>query len=175
MNKNKVRTVVVRKDFTTKNTVVSDFLSVKNTIIDSSSNRSSTELKDIIDTIRKQKLVNPKELEEHFWNMFVIDAFIGNWDRHNGNWGFLYNVETDQMKIAPIFDCGSSLYPQIDDVLRRVIESKPEMNFVFKIFQHRQFLLMVNVVIILKLLALWNMKDAMKQLKKLCLELILMR
>ena len=36
--------------------------------------------------------------------MFVVDAFIGNWDRHNGNWGFLYNQETDKLEIAPIFD-----------------------------------------------------------------------
>ena len=61
--------------------------------------------------------------------MFVIDAFIGNWDRHNGNWGFLYNQETDQMEIAPIFDCGSSLFPQIDDdLIKKVILSKVEMN-----------------------------------------------
>jgi len=74
-------------------------------------------------------VVDSKELKEHFWNMFVIDAFIGNWDRHNGNWGFLYNQETDQMEIAPIFDCGSSLFPQIDDdLIKKVILSKVEMN-----------------------------------------------
>ena len=61
--------------------------------------------------------------------MFVIDAFIGNWDRHNGNWGFLYNQETDHMEIAPIFDCGSSLFPQIDDdLIKKVISSKVEMD-----------------------------------------------
>ena len=61
--------------------------------------------------------------------MFIIDAFIGNWDRHNGNWGFLYNQEKDTMEIAPIFDCGSSLYPQIDDeLIKKVLASKAEMN-----------------------------------------------
>ena len=61
--------------------------------------------------------------------MFVIDAFIGNWDRHNGNWGFLYSQENDEMEIAPIFDCGSSLFPQIDDeVIKKVMSSKSEMN-----------------------------------------------
>ena len=61
--------------------------------------------------------------------MFVIDAFIGNWDRHNGNWGFLYNQETDHMEIAPIFDCGSALFPQIDDeLIKKVMSSKAEMN-----------------------------------------------
>ena len=84
----KVRTVVACKDFTSPNTTIVDFASVKNQIIDSTSNGYGTELSDILDTIQRQNAINSKELEEHFWNMFVIDAFIGNWDRHNGNWVF---------------------------------------------------------------------------------------
>ena len=125
----KVRNVVACKDFTSINTIFIDFASVKNQIIDSASNGYGTELADILDTIEKQNAVDPKELKEHFWDMFVIDAFIGNWDRHNGNWGFLYNQENDEMKIAPIFDCGSSLFPQIDDeLIKKVMSSKTEMD-----------------------------------------------
>lgn len=125
----KVRTVVACKDFTSPGVVILDFASIKNQIIDSASNGYGTELTDILETIEKQTVVDSKELKEHFWNMFVIDAFIGNWDRHNGNWGFLYNQETDHMEIAPIFDCGSSLFPQIDDdLIKKVISSKAEMN-----------------------------------------------
>ena len=125
----KIRNVVACKDFTSINTIFIDFASVKNQIIDSASNGYGTELADILDTIEKQNAVDPKELKEHFWDMFVIDAFIGNWDRHNGNWGFLYNQEYDEMKIAPIFDCGSSLFPQIDDeLIKKVMSSKTEMD-----------------------------------------------
>ncbi len=125
----KVRNVVACKDFTSLNTMIVDFASVKNQIIDSASNGYGTELSDIIDTIQKQSVVDSKQLEEHFWNVFVIDAFIGNWDRHNGNWGFLYNQERDEMEIAPIFDCGSSLFPQIDDeMIKKIITSNAEMN-----------------------------------------------
>ena len=125
----RVRTVVACKDFTLPGVVIMDFASVKNQIIDSASNGYGTELSDILDTTEKQTAVDPKELKEHFWNMFVVDAFIGNWDRHNGNWGFLYNQETDHMEIAPIFDCGSSLFPQIDDeLIKKVLSSKAEMN-----------------------------------------------
>lgn len=125
----KVRNVVACKDFTSINTIFLDFASVKNQIIDSASNGYGTELMDILDTIQKQNVVNPKELEEHFWNMFVVDAFIGNRDRHNGNRGFLYNQEKDEMKIAPIFDCGSALYPQInDEMIKKVMSSKTEMD-----------------------------------------------
>lgn len=125
----KTRIVVACKDFTTPLTSIVDFASVKNQIIDSASNGYGTELSDILDTIERQNSIEPKVLKEHFWNMFVIDAFIGNWDRHNGNWGFLYNQETDDMKIAPIYDCGSALFPQIDDeLIKKVLASKAEMN-----------------------------------------------
>ena len=125
----KNRIVVACKDFTTPQTTIIDFASVKNQIIDSASNGYGTELNDILDTIDKQNVVDSKTLKEHFWNMFIIDAFIGNWDRHNGNWGFIYNQETDEMKIAPIYDCGSSLFPQIDDeLIKKVFASKSEMN-----------------------------------------------
>ena len=125
----KVKTVVACKDFTFPGVVILDFASIKNQIIDSASNGYGTELSDIIDTINKQTVVDSEELKEHFWNMFVVDAFIGNWDRHNGNWGFLYNQETDILEIAPIFDCGSALFPHIDDeLIKKVISSKAEMN-----------------------------------------------
>ena len=125
----KVRTVVACKDFTSPGVTIMDFASIKNQIIDSVSNGYGTELSDILDTIEKQTAVDPKELKVHFWNMFVIDAFIGNWDRHNGNWGFLYNQETDHIEIAPIFDCGSALFPQInDELIKKVMSSKAEMN-----------------------------------------------
>ena len=125
----KIRTIVACKDFTSPGVVILDFASIKNQIIDSTSNGYGTELSDILNTIEKQTVVDSKKLKEHFWNMFVIDAFIGNWDRHNGNWGFLYNQEIDKLEIAPIFDCGSALFPQInDELIKKVIVSKAEMN-----------------------------------------------
>ena len=61
--------------------------------------------------------------------MFIVDALIGNWDRHNGNWGFLYNNATDEVTLAPVFDCGSSLYPQADeDMMKAILSDKNELN-----------------------------------------------
>ena len=106
-----------------------DFASVKNQIIDSKSNGYGTDIIDIVETIEKQNLIDPIELSNHFWNIFVIDALIGNWDRHNGNWGFLYNQDTDEIRIAPIFDCGSCLFPQMDEVLaKKVLKDKTQIN-----------------------------------------------
>lgn len=52
-----------------------------------------TELSDIMDVIDENKMINSDETKNKFWNMFIIDALIGNTDRHNGNRGFLVNTE----------------------------------------------------------------------------------
>lgn len=86
-------------------------------MIDSERQGYGTELTDILQTIEEQQLVDSESLMERFWDMFIVDAFIGNWDRHNGNWGFLYDDRNDEMTLAPVYDCGSCLYPQADDVI----------------------------------------------------------
>ena len=115
----KEKVVVACKDFTTEETILQDFASLKNTIIDSEHNGYGTELTDIMTAIEEQKSINPKVLREHFWDVFIVDTLIGNWDRHNGNWGFLYNRRTDEISLAPIYDCGSCLYPQADEKIMR--------------------------------------------------------
>lgn len=115
------RVSVACKDFEKDGYKLMDFASVKNQIIDSRSNGYGTEITDIIETIEKQRLIDSVELSNYFWDMFVVDALIGNWDRHNGNWGFLYNQETDEVKMAPIFDCGSCLFPQLDEKLIKTV------------------------------------------------------
>lgn len=76
------------KDFTAGGKQLFDFCSIKNTILDSDTNGSGTELSEILETIEKQQFVSPDRLLEHFWDVFVIDALLGNFDRHNGNWVF---------------------------------------------------------------------------------------
>lgn len=109
------KVVVACKDFATNGKVVQDFASMKNLIIDSNSNGYGTELASITETIEKQTVLDVLELSDRFWDMFIIDALIGNFDRHNGNWGFLYSEKTDFIELAPVFDCGSSLFSQADD------------------------------------------------------------
>ncbi len=125
----KTKIVCACKDFTADGSRLYDFCSIKNTIIDSVHNGTGTELDDVLETIEKQQFVNPTELLTHFWNVFVIDAFLGNFDRHNGNWGFLYNSETQTAAIAPVYDCGSCLLPQADEkVMRAVLENENELH-----------------------------------------------
>lgn len=126
----KEKVVVACKDFTTYETVLQDFASLKNTLIDSGHSGYGTELSEITEAIEEQSFIDPVTLREHFWDMFIVDALIGNWDRHNGNWGFLYNNRSDEISIAPIYDCGSCLYPQADDtVMEMTLNDPAEMDF----------------------------------------------
>lgn len=126
--------VVACKDFTSPGIVLQDFASLKNTIIDSEHNGYGTELTDILDAIEGQHAFNPHILKEWFWDIFIVDALIGNWNRHNGNWGFLYEAETDKISLAPVYDCGSCLYPQADDIImERTLSEQSERDL--RVFQ----------------------------------------
>lgn len=111
----KEKLVVACKDFAVNGLIFQDFASQKNQFVDSEGNGYGTDLKDILATFNTQTAIDEKNLSERFWDMFIVDALIGNWDRHNGNWGFLYNSITDELTLAPIFDCGCSLFPQADE------------------------------------------------------------
>lgn len=124
----KEKIVCACEDFTAGGEQFYDFSAIKNTIIDSEHQGAGTELDDILETIEKQKFVNPDKLLEFFWDMFVVDAFLGNFDRHNGNWGFLVD-ENGSSKIAPIFDCGSCLLPQADNnIMEKVLNNEDDLN-----------------------------------------------
>lgn len=113
------------RDFTQGRKLFYDFCSIKNTVINSETNGTGTELDDVLETINNQDFVDPLHLTSYFWDMFVIDAFLGNFDRHNGNWGFLVDPEKGTREIAPAFDFGSCLLPQADDfIMRAVIDDK---------------------------------------------------
>lgn len=123
----KQKIVVACKDFTANGLVLQDFASLKNTIIDSGHNGYGTELSDILKTMEEQTAIDPPSLIEWFWDMFIVDALIGNWDRHNGNWGFLYDNNTDKITLAPVYDCGSCLFPQADEaIMKKTLDDQAE-------------------------------------------------
>ena len=136
----KEKVVCACKDFTAEGKQLFDFCSIKNTVIDSEHGGTGTELDDLQETIAKQQYINPKELSDHFWDVFIVDALLGNFDRHNGNWGFLFDSVTQMAEIAPVYDCGSCLLPQADDtVMERVLNNEDELNA--RIYQFPQSML----------------------------------
>ena len=74
------------------------------------------------------KSTNVAETIERFWDMFIVDALIGNFDRHGGNWGFI--KRDNKYRIAPVYDNGSSLYPKLnsDEKIAEVLASQKEID-----------------------------------------------
>ena len=126
---NKKKLCVACKDFKEKGEYLYEFLNIKNSVLtDGSSNGSGTELSEILDAIDKQNFCPSSEVKKRFWEMFIIDSYLGNFDRHNGNWGFLVNEFTGTKRLAPVFDCGSCLYPApTDEQLQEFLNDPKEM------------------------------------------------
>lgn len=120
--------VVACKDITEPNKKLVDFASLKNTIIDSEHNGYGTDLEDILNTIREQTRIDSSLLEERFWDMFVVDTLTGNFDRHNGNWGFLIDNNSKEWSLAPVYDCGSTLLSASSDKQKQLcLDNQQEM------------------------------------------------
>ena len=124
----KEKIVVACRDFVEDDYRLMLFGELKNACIETSRDGFGTDLEEVLTAIEEQQLVDPVFLSEFFWDMFVVDAYLGNFDRHNGNWGFLINEKRGSVKMAPVFDCGSCLYPQLDEKnMMRVMNSPEEI------------------------------------------------
>ena len=125
---NKEKVVVACKDFTNQGIILKQFAELKNSQIETSENGYGTELKEILETIESQEIYDVNKLKDFFWDMFIADSLVGNFDRHNGNWGFLIDEGAEKIEIAPIYDNASCLYPQLDDeTMENIMKNKEEM------------------------------------------------
>lgn len=114
--------VVACEDFLSDSDRLYEFAQLKVTFIphfvDSNgdiTNGTGTDLQEILLTIRQHDfLKNLKGVEERFWDMFVLDAFIGNPDRNNGNWGIIFHSDKT-FSLAPVYDNGNSFNNKWDD------------------------------------------------------------
>ena len=78
--------------------------------------------------IENVKLTNVSEAVDRFWDMFIIDALNGNFDRHGGNWGFI--KKNNVYSMAPVYDNASSMFPRLntDARLQEVLSSQEEID-----------------------------------------------
>ena len=114
--------VVACKDFLSNNETIIDYNMIKNEYdenvereiehLSSSGNLNSNhDLEEVLIIMEQNPYFKTiPELKIRFWDMFVIDAFISNNDRNEGNWGLILNKETNKLRISPVFDNGSSFY-----------------------------------------------------------------
>lgn len=93
------------------------------------------ELGEILDSIEKNSmLTNSDEVKSRFWDMFVMDAFIGNPDRHIGNWGLLGTGRKGELTLAPVYDCGSCLFPLLGEEELRLFPESEYKNRAFNVY-----------------------------------------
>ena len=109
------------KDFLSKGDSLDEFKKIKVSYApiqsenESNSSGEGCNLDEIISVIKTNPFLNSiGGIEEHFWDMFVVDAFIGNMDRNNGNWGIIRHID-GQNEISPIYDNGNSFNNKWDE------------------------------------------------------------
>ncbi|WP_312908964.1 HipA domain-containing protein [Tissierella praeacuta] len=106
--------VVGCKDFTQYGSKLYEFSKLTKAIVSDNKKYNAT-IENVYHVIKESEIINNKnEIINRFWDMFIIDALIGNTDRHFDNWGLLVN-KTGKNLFAPIYDCGSSLGALLSD------------------------------------------------------------
>lgn len=122
--------VVAVKDFTKETgEVLIEFSSSGDSSYDTERNRHSFySYEEIVYLLgQHRKIIDTEILIKRFWEMFIADALIANFDRHGYNWGFLKG--SSSYRLAPIYDNGSSLFPRLqDEAIDKILNSTEEMN-----------------------------------------------
>jgi len=88
---------------------------------------SETLLDEVLATIKGQEELQAiPGVMERFWDMFVVDAFIGNNDRNNGNWGILFDHLGGEIGLAPVYDNGNAFFNKrsLAQMERRMYDKK---------------------------------------------------
>lgn len=124
---NKTRIVVACKDFRNKQ-IGEDLVSAGNINLRNfnSSKIISSSIEDVDYVINKINTIDKEAIKERFWDMFVGDALIANKDRHMDNWGFI-TKNYEIVRMAPVYDCGSSLGSLISDEKMKEGLSNPNL------------------------------------------------
>ena len=108
------KNVVACKDFTIDGYKFVPFNDVGESTIEADKETYQYSYQDIITLLEKnRKITNVDQTISSFFEIYIVDALLGNFDRHGSNWGFL--KKDDKYKLAPVFDNGSCLYPQLID------------------------------------------------------------
>lgn len=59
--------------------------------------------------LEKNRKVEMPDWRIYWCDMLLFDALIGNTDRHQDNWGLLWLTSNTKVRIAPVFDNGTSM------------------------------------------------------------------
>ncbi|MBE7058052.1 MAG: CtkA family protein [Ruminococcaceae bacterium] len=120
--------VVVIKDFLNEDEVFVPFNGVGDSSLEQDKEKYQYSYENIIEMLKDNiKLTDVEQTIDLFWDMFIVDALIANFDRHGSNWGFI--KKDNKYRLSPIFDNGSSLFPQLntDEKIQVVLNDQNEI------------------------------------------------
>lgn len=129
LGKYKNEDVVVIQDFLGEDEVFIPFNGVGDSSLEQDKEKYQYSYEDIIAMLQDNvKLTDVEQTIDLFWDMFIIDALIANFDRHGSNWGFI--KKDNKYRLSPVFDNGSSLFPQLntDEKIQKILENEYEIN-----------------------------------------------
>lgn len=83
----------------------------------------SVDLKELLIHLENNPILSKiPGIKERFWECALIDAFIKNNDRNNGNWGLLF--ENKEYRLAPIYDNGAAFSNKLsENRIQRMMQS----------------------------------------------------
>ena len=120
--------VVVIQDFIGEDEVFVPFNGVGDSSLEQDKENYQYSYEDIMDMLQDNiKITDVEQTIDLFWDMFIVDALIANFDRHGSNWGFI--KKDNKYRLSPVFDNGSSLFPQLntDEKIDAVLGSQEEI------------------------------------------------
>ncbi|MDR0287062.1 MAG: hypothetical protein LBI03_05045, partial [Clostridiales bacterium] len=107
------KVVVACKDFTQDGSKLHEFNKLALSVYEMDK-RVNLSIENVNLVIQSSAFIKDKDdITSRFWDMFVVDALIGNSDRYFDNWGLL--EKDGAICFAPIYDCGSSLGALLSD------------------------------------------------------------
>lgn len=129
--------VVACKDLCKENQSLVEFRQLKNTYnktlneqlernMTSTGSSHFVSLEEVITHLKyNPKLYEVDGLVDRFWDCIVIDGFINNNDRNNGNWGVI-RTKGQKDILAPIYDNGASFSPNVSEekILHKINNEK---------------------------------------------------
>lgn len=121
--------VVACKDFMTNGYQFVPFNDVGESTIEEDREQYQYSYEDIVQLLlANKKLTKVEETISSFFNIYIVDALLGNFDRHGGNWGFL--KKDNRYYLAPVFDNGSCLYSNMidEDEMLGIINDEEQIN-----------------------------------------------
>lgn len=130
---------VACKNFVPKGYSLVDFRAIEDALLIDRKAGKIPRLTDIYEIMSGGNVYFSKETGavalQKYWDTFILDAMLGNFDRHAYNWAYFIKNDDTELKFAPIFDCGSCLYPQMaDDSIPSVLSSPKEIEKRIDIF-----------------------------------------